>query len=194
MARTESTMMPLGTQAPPFELKDPEGRVWSTASASEAPGLLVAFLCNHCPFVIHIGRELGLLTQRWAASGLAVVGINSNDAAAYPDDAPQHMGRTARSFGWDFPYLVDGDASVAAAFDARCTPDFFLFDGSGALAYRGRFDAARPGNDVAVTGSDLRRAVQSVLEGGAPDEDQFPSMGCSIKWPPGTGPDGGAPS
>lgn len=146
------------------------------------------FICNHCPFVVHIGRELGLLTQRWSARGLTVVAVNSNDTDAYPDDAPERMAPTARSFGWDFPYLVDTDAKVAEAFRAACTPDFFLFDGTGTLTYRGRFDAARPGNDIPVTGSDLRAAVNAVFDGAPPPAEQLPSMGCNIKWPVGREP------
>lgn len=189
MSRTLSTMMPLGTELPAFELPAPDGSPWSTTPAAGSPGLLVMFLCNHCPFVVHVGRELGLLTQRWVSRGLSVVGINSNDAGSYPADAPEKMAATARSFGWDFPYLVDADAQVATAFRAACTPDFYLFDGTGALIYRGRFDASRPGNDVPVTGSDLRAAVNALFDQVQLPAEQSPSMGCNIKWPPGREPE-----
>ena len=188
MSRTLSTMMPLGTRLPAFELPEADGTTWSTSAAPGTPGVLVMFICNHCPFVVHIGRELGLLTQRWSARGLTVVAVNSNDTDAYPDDAPERMAPTARSFGWDFPYLVDTDAKVAEAFRAACTPDFFLFDGTGTLTYRGRFDAARPGNDIPVTGSDLRAAVNALFDGTPPPAEQLPSMGCNIKWPVGREP------
>ena len=189
MSRTLSTMTPLGTQLPDFELAAPDGSTWTAASADQAPGLLVMFLCNHCPFVVHVGRELGLLTQRWAARGLGVVGINPNDPEAYPADAPAKMAPLARSFGWDFPYLSDEGAEVATAFQAACTPDFFLFGGDNTLVYRGRFDASRPGNDTPVTGGDLRAAVNAVFDGDPPRADQLPSMGCNIKWPPGREPE-----
>lgn len=184
-----STMLPLGTEAPDFRLPDPSGAVTARDDLAGAPGLLVMFLCNHCPYVKHVGRELGLLTQRWRDRGLAVVGVNSNDADAYPDDAPEHMVTTARSFGWDFPYLIDADQDVAAAYRAACTPDFFLFDGDRRLVYRGQLDDSRPGNDVPVTGADLKAAVDAVLEGRPVPDDQVPSMGCSIKWRPGREPD-----
>lgn len=184
-----STMLPLGTEAPDFRLPDPAtGAEVTLADLSGAPALLVAFLCNHCPYVQHLGRELGLLTQRFLARGVAVVGINSNDVTAYPDDAPDRMVEVARSLGWDFPYLFDEDQSVAAAYRAACTPDFFLFDGDRRLAYRGQFDASRPANDVPVTGSDLRAAVDAVLAGAPPPGPQQPSLGCSIKWREGNEP------
>lgn len=189
MAMTPSTMrLALGSPAPDFRLREPSGKIVSLADFAGARALVVMFICNHCPFVVHIGRELGLLTQRWSARGLTVVAVNSNDTDAYPDDAPERMAPTARSFGWDFPYLVDTGAKVAEAFRAACTPDFFLFDGTGTLTYRGRFDAARPGNDIPVTGSDLRAAVNAVFDGAPPPAEQLPSMGCNIKWPVGREP------
>ncbi len=184
-----STMLELGTTAPDFDLPDPSGTVWSRQQFDGAPALLVAFLCNHCPYVKHLGRELGLLTQRWAARGVAVVGINSNDVGAYPDDAPDKMVTTARQYGWDFPYLVDDDQRVAHAYRAACTPDFFLFDGDRRLFYRGQFDESRPRNDQPITGAALDAAVKASLAGEAPPADQWPSMGCSIKWKPGNEPD-----
>jgi peroxiredoxin len=184
-----STMLELGTEAPDFDLADPTGARTKLADQRGAPALLVAFLCNHCPYVKHLGRELGLLTQRWAARGVAVVGINSNDVDAYPDDAPDRMLATARQYGWDFPYLVDDTQAVAQAYRAACTPDFFLFDGDGRLAYRGQFDDSRPRNDRPITGADLDAAVKAVLAGEPASADQWPSMGCSIKWKAGNEPD-----
>ena len=188
MAALHPPICDFGAAAPDFSLPGVDGRHWTLADCRGPRGLLVMFICNHCPFVVHIGRELGLLTQRWSARGLTVVAVNSNDTDAYPDDAPERMAPTARSFGWDFPYLVDTGAKVAEAFRAACTPDFFLFDGTGTLTYRGRFDAARPGNDIPVTGSDLRAAVNAVFDGAPPPAEQLPSMGCNIKWPVGREP------
>ena len=189
MAAT-STMMPLGTEAPDFSLPDPAGRRWSRDDFGDAPGLLVMFICNHCPYVKHVRRELALLSQRWQERGIAVVGVQSNDWDAYPDDAPERMADEARTVGYTFPYLVDESQDVARAYGAACTPDFFLFDGDRRLAYRGQFDASRPGNGVPVTGADLRAAVDAVLGGRPVDTDQRPSIGCSIKWRPGNAPDG----
>ena len=182
-------MLPLGTDAPDFELGDPNGVVHTLDQiAGDAPALLVIFLSNHCPYVRHIGRELGLVTARLARHGTAVVGIMSNDVEAYPDDAPDKMVETARAFGWEFPYLVDSTQSTASAYRAACTPDFFVFDEHRRLAYRGQFDAARPKNDEPVTGRDLRAATDAVLAGAAPATEQFPSLGCNIKWRPGNEP------
>jgi peroxiredoxin len=188
----ESTMLALGTPAPPFRLPDPSGREYDLDGvATGASGLLVMFLCNHCPYVKHLQRELALLCQRWSNRGLAVVGIASNDVDAYPDDRPELLAVQARTVGFTFPYLVDGDQSVALAYTAACTPDFFLFDGDRRLVYRGRFDDARPRNDRPVTGADLNAAVTAVLSGGVVDADQWPSMGCGIKWRPGRTPSWG---
>lgn len=183
MVATPSVMLPLGTPAPDFALPDPSGTVHTLDEvAGDAPALVVLFLSNHCPYVKHIGRELGLVAQKLAAKGVAVVGIMANDVEAYPDDAPPLMATTARSYGWDFPYLYDESQEVAAAYRAACTPDLFVFDGERRLAYRGQFDGARPSNDVAVTGADLRAAVDALLAGGRPTDDQIPSLGCNIKW------------
>ena len=187
MAAT-STMMPLGTEAPDFALPDTEGRTWSTADVAGAPGLLVMFICNHCPYVKHVRHELAALTSRWQQRGLAVAGIQSNDWDAYPDDAPERMADEVRTVGYTFPYLVDETQGVALAYGAACTPDFFLFGSDRRLVYRGQLDASRPGNGVPVTGADLGAAVDSVLDGRPVDPDQRPSIGCSIKWRPGNEP------
>jgi peroxiredoxin len=189
MVSVNSTMLPLGTEAPAFSLPDAKGAPWSLDDQPDAPALLVMFLCNHCPYVKHLARELGLLTQRFLSRGVTVVGINSNDADAYPDDGPPHMVDMARIHGWDFPYLVDADQRVAHAYRAACTPDFFLFDGARRLAYRGQFDASRPRNDLPVTGADLKAAVDALLAGEAPAAEQYPSIGCNIKWKPGNEPE-----
>ncbi|MFP3900047.1 MAG: thioredoxin family protein [Acidimicrobiia bacterium] len=186
MAAT-STMMALGTEAPDFSLPDPSGRVWSRDELGDAPGLLVMFICNHCPYVKHVSHELARLTTRWQDRGLAVVGVQSNDWDAYPDDAPDRMAEEARTVGYTFPYLVDESQDVALAYGAACTPDFFLFDGDRRLVYRGQLDSSRPGNGVPVTGADLGAAVDAVLDGRPVSEDQRPSIGCSIKWRPGRG-------
>lgn len=181
-------MMELGTPAPAFDLPDATGQRHTLADSEGTGALVVMFVCNHCPFVVHIARELGLVTQSLMARGAAVVAINANDTDAYPDDAPEHMLTMARTHGWDFPYLVDADQQVATAYRAACTPDFFVFDTDRRLAYRGQFDASRPGNDVPVTGSDLRAAVKAVLAGEPVPTEQFPSLGCNIKWRPGNEP------
>ena len=180
MVAVNSEMIPLGSPRPAVEAID--------TLVAGAPASLVMFLSNHCPYVRHIGRELGLVTQRLAAKGVGCVGVMPNDIEAYPDDAPDKMVITARGYGWDFPYLYDESQQIALAYRAACTPDLFLFDSTGHLAYRGQFDASRPSNDVAVTGSELRRAVEAVLAGEKPVPDQVPSIGCSIKWRPGNTP------
>jgi peroxiredoxin len=187
MAAT-STMMPLGTEAPAFRLPDPAGEPHGTDDAERAPALLVMFICNHCPYVKHLRRELALLADRWQQRGVAVFGINSNDADAYPDDAPARMAEEARTIGYTFPYLVDESQGVAKAYGAACTPDFFLFDADRRLVYRGQFDDSRPSNGKPVTGADLKAAVDAVLDGTPVSDDQRPSMGCGIKWKPGNAP------
>ncbi len=188
MVATPSAMMPLGTRAPNFSLPAPDGSLHGTADAAGAPGLLVVFLCNHCPYVRHVADGLGRLASGWMADGVAVIGVSSNDVAAYPDDAPELMPAFAAAHGWTFPYLYDEAQEVAAAYGAACTPDFFLFDGAAKLAYRGQMDDSRPSNGVPVTGADLDAAVRAVLAGAAPLADQRPSVGCSIKWKPGDEP------
>ena len=190
MVAVPSTMLELGTPAPAFALPDPAGRVVTLDEvASGRSGVLVVFLCNHCPYVKHLGRELALVTQRLLARGIGVVGINSNDIEAYPDDGPEAMAAEARRLGYDFPYLLDEDQSVAHAYRAACTPDFFLFDADRRLVYRGQFDASRPKNDEPVTGADLKRAVDALLAGDPPLAEQRPSLGCNIKWKAGNEPE-----
>lgn len=184
-----STMMALGTEAPDFSLPDPSGTMWSRHDFQDRPGLLVMFICNHCPYVQHVRRELALLTQRWQDRGLGVVGVQSNDWDAYPDDSPERMAQESRTVGYTFPYLVDESQEVACAYGAACTPDFFLFDGDHRLVYRGQLDDSRPRNDVPVTGADLKAAVDALLDGRSLDQDQLPSMGCGIKWRPGNEPE-----
>jgi len=189
MARTPSTMLELGTPAPRFDLPDFDGRRRSLAEFAASPALLVAFICNHCPFVKHVRGEFARFAREYAGRGLAVVAINSNDLDAYPQDGPDAMREEASSLGYVFPYLIDADQSVARAYRAACTPDFFLFDAGRRLVYRGQFDDSRPGSDRPVTGADLRRAVEAVLGGAPVDADQHPSLGCNIKWKPGNEPD-----
>ena len=189
MVAVNSTMLPLGSEVPPFELPDPSGQLYSSETLRDAPGLLVMFICNHCPYVKHIRSRLAEVTKDLAGKGLAVVGINSNDAEQYPDDSPEAMEAEVQQHGYTFPYLVDADQSVAKAFHAACTPDFFLFDGNGRLAYRGQFDDSRPKSGGPVTGADLVAAADAVLEGRPVPPDQRPSIGCNIKWKPGNEPD-----
>jgi peroxiredoxin len=183
-------MAPLGMALPSFALPDVRsGRQTSDADFASAPALLVAFLCNHCPYVRHVRLGLADFAREYTGRGLAVVGISSNDVSAYPQDGPDGMRKEAREAGYTFPYLFDETQDVAKAFAAACTPDFFLFDRARRLAYRGQFDASRPGNDVPVTGGDLRAAADAVLAGREPPAEQAASIGCNIKWIPGNAPD-----
>ncbi len=190
MVLVPSTMLPLGTPAPGFSLPEPRtGRTVSLSDLDGAPALLVAFLCNHCPYVKHIADRFAAVAAEFEADGAAVVAINSNDAATHPDDSPEAMKREAERRGYAFPYLFDETQEAAKAYRAACTPDFFLFDADLRLAYRGRFDASRPSSDVAVTGSDLRAAMRAVLAGEAPSSEQLPSIGCNVKWRAGNEPE-----
>lgn len=184
-----SEMLPLGTAAPGFTLPDPSGTEYSLGQVADgAKGLLVMFLCNHCPYVKHIAPKLAQLTTVFQEHDIAAVAISSNDIDAYPDDAPERMAEEIVERGYTFPYLYDESQDVARAYHAACTPDFFLFDADRHLVYRGQFDESRPANDARVTGRHLHEAVHAVLEGRPVDVDQRPSMGCGIKWKPGTEP------
>jgi len=188
MARTPSTMLPLGTEAPDFRLPDFAGQMHALADFRDRSALLVVFTCGHCPFVRHIRGEFARYAREYRARGLAVVAINSNDLAAYPQDGPDGMRAEAAELGYDFPYLLDETQAVAKGYRAACTPDFYLFDADRRLVYRGQFDSSRPGNGQAVTGADLRAATTAVLEGRPPRAQQTPSIGCNIKWKPGNEP------
>jgi peroxiredoxin len=183
MARTLSTMLPLGTPAPDFALPDTvSGATVSRDAACGEAGLLVLFICNHCPYVQHVNAELVRIGQAARAQKLGVVAISSNDAAAYPEDAPRQMAETARRLGYPFPYVYDATQEVARAYAATCTPDLFLFDANLRLVYRGRLDDSTPGNGRPVTGADLRGAIDALLAKRPVDPEQQPSMGCNIKW------------
>lgn len=181
----ESTMLPLGTPAPAFELPDANGKMHSLAALPAGQPLVVAFICNHCPFVRHIRAEFARFARDYQARGLEVVAIASNDIEAYPQDGPEGMKAEALSAGYTFPYLLDGSQAVARAYRAACTPDFFLFDRGRRLAYRGQFDDSRPGNGIPATGADLRAACDAVLESRPVSLAQKPSIGCGIKWKQG---------
>jgi peroxiredoxin len=189
MVRTPSTMLPLGTEAPDFRLMNVDGREVSRDDFADAPALLVIFMCNHCPFVIHVADELARLTREYIGRGVAVVGINSNDASQHPADSPERMVAEAEARGYEFPYLYDETQEVAHAYRAACTPDFFLFDRNRKLVYRGQMDDSRPDSGVPVTGRDLRLALDAVLANEEIPVEQRPSLGCNIKWKPGNEPD-----
>jgi peroxiredoxin len=189
MARTPSTMLELGTPAPDFALPDTDGRIVMRDALTVAPALLVMFLCNHCPFVKHVRAQLAALGREYGGRGVAIVAISSNDPVQYPADSPDAMREEKRDAGYTFPYLFDESQQVAAEYRAACTPDFFLFDADRRLVYRGQLDDSRPGNDVPVTGRDLRAALDAVLDGRLPSPEQKPSLGCNIKWRPGNEPD-----
>src|SRR5678816_323819 len=188
MGLTPSSMLPLGTVAPPFSLPNIDGQVVSLNDFPQARALVVVFMCNHCPFVQHLRSALATFGREIQQKGAAIVGINSNDVKNYPDDSPAKMAIEARTAGYTFPYLFDETQAVARAYRAACTPDFYLFDQKHRLVYRGQFDDTRPGNGK-PTGSDLRAALDAVLAGYQPGASQKPSMGCNIKWKPGNEPD-----
>jgi peroxiredoxin len=189
MALTPSTMLPLGTTAPDFKLPDTNGKTVSLADSKDKSALLVLFICNHCPYVKHIRTGLAELGREYASRSVAIVGINSNDVANYPDDSPAKMKEEARAAGYTFPYLYDESQAVAKAYRAACTPDIYLFDKDRKLVYRGQFDDSRPGNGIPVTGKDLRAALDAVLAGKPVSPNQKTSMGCNIKWKAGNEPD-----
>jgi len=190
MARTPSQMIELGTEAPNFSLPDVvSGNTISLDDFPDAKGFMIAFICNHCPFVQLIRHEFARYGREYTDKGIAVIAINSNDIEAHPEDGPDAMRDDARRFGYTFPYCLDEDQSVAKAYQAACTPDLYLFDADRKLVYRGQFDDARPGSDVPVTGADLRAATDALLAGQAiPADDQKASLGCNIKWKPGNEP------
>ena len=189
MVKTASTMQRLGSQAVDFSLVNVDGQTVSLANFADAKGLLVMFICNHCPFVKHVADEMAKLGHEYLPQGLAIVGINSNDTSKHPDDSPEQMIHEAELRGYPFPYLFDETQEVAQAYRAACTPDFFLYDANQKLVYRGQLDASRPGNGIPVTGEDLRAAIDTVLAGKMPPEKQTPSIGCNIKWKDGMAPE-----
>jgi peroxiredoxin len=177
-----------GDPAPDFSLPDASGRLFSRADANGPAGLLVVFACNHCPFVLHLADALGELAREISAQGVHTVAINPNDAQKYPQDAAEHMPAFARQYRWDFPYLIDESQEVARAYGAACTPDLFLLDAAGRIAYMGQFDDTRPRGGMAPHGGDLREAVRRMIEGEEPLARPYPSSGCSIKWKDGNQP------
>jgi thiol-disulfide isomerase/thioredoxin len=181
-------MLPLGTPAPGFSLPDPDGNMHSLDDAAGSKAYLVMFICNHCPFVKHVADELARLGSDYGGKGVAIFAINSNDVENYPDDGPDAMKKESLARGYTFPYLLDADQGVAKAYEAACTPDFYLFDADRKLVYRGQLDGSRPGSDILCDGADLRRALDAVLAGVPVPADQVPSLGCNIKWKPGNEP------
>jgi peroxiredoxin len=182
MALRHSRMTELGAAAPEFRLPDPSGKTYALQDFAGAKALLVAFICNHCPYVKHIARGFADFAREYGEKGLAVVAISANDVKSHPEDAPDKMARFAAQHGFSFPYLYDESQETALAYEAICTPDFFLFDQDRRLVYRGRFDGASPGKPTPVTGADMRAAADAALAGRAPPGEQIASMGCSIKW------------
>jgi peroxiredoxin len=187
MVKTASTMKKLGSSAPDFKLVNVDGRIVGLHEFQDRP-LLVMFICNHCPFVKHVADGLTQLANDYLPQGVAIVGINSNDATAHPQDSPEQMIHEAELRGYPFPYLFDETQEVAQAYGAACTPDFFLYDKHHQLVYRGQLDPSRPGNNIPVTGSDLRAALDALLAGKPLSEKQTPSIGCNIKWKAGSEP------
>jgi peroxiredoxin len=182
-------MLPLGTAAPDFKLPDTNGKIVALADFKDKAALLVIFMCNHCPYVVHIRAGLAQLARDYVPKNIGIVGINANDAKNYPADSPAKMKDEVKTAGYIFPYLYDESQAVAKAYRAACTPDIFLFDQNRKLVYRGQFDASRPGNGVPVTGKDLRAALDAVLAGKPVSEKQTASIGCNIKWKAGNAPD-----
>ncbi|MBA4743862.1 MAG: thioredoxin family protein [Muricauda sp.] len=183
MARTPSNMLPLGTKAPNFELLDTvSNKKRSLDELKGEKGTVVMFICNHCPFVVHVNPMIVKLAQEYQEKGIAFVAISSNDVENYPQDAPHLMTEKAKKEGYTFPYLYDETQETAKAYDAACTPDFYLFDANLSLVYRGQLDDSRPGNGIPLTGTDLKNAMDAVLDGKAVNSEQKPSLGCNIKW------------
>ena len=183
MAFTESTMLPLGTKAPFFNLLDTvSGKMLSLEAVKSDKATVIMFLCNHCPYVLHVNAGIVALAKDYEPKGVKFVGISSNDVENYPQDSPELMTELARKEGYTFPYLYDASQDVAKIYDAACTPDFYIFDGEMRLAYRGRIDGSRPKNDVPVTGADMRAALDNILRGLLVATKQYASGGCGIKW------------
>ncbi|MCX2720509.1 thioredoxin family protein [Lentiprolixibacter aurantiacus] len=183
MARTPSNMLPLGTKAPDFKLIDTvTDNILSLEEIKGSQGTVIMFICNHCPFVIHVNEQLVTLARIYQAQGIGFAAISSNDVVNYPQDSPDLMKKTAQRLGYPFPYLYDETQEVARSYDAACTPDFYLFDSNLSLVYRGQLDDSRPGNGIPVSGSDLRSALDQLLNGEKVSEKQKPSIGCNIKW------------
>ncbi len=190
MVATESQMLEIGTLAPPFLLKDVvSNKDVSLAEYKGKAGTLVFFISNHCPFVIHIRDQFKMLSDEYTAKGITFIAINSNSMETHPLDGPENMRNLALDKGWTFPFLFDSTQNVAKSYRAACTPDIFLFDKDLSLYYRGQFDPSRPGNDIPVTGKDLRNALDLLLDAKPSPENQLPSIGCNIKWTPGNEPD-----
>ena len=189
MVKVNSTMLPLGTQAPSFSLYDPEGNLFTLDHSSKSNAFLVMFICNHCPFVHHIRKELARLANDYINRDVSIIAINSNDYETHPGDSPEKMKDEIIEWGYNFPYLVDEDQSVAIAYQASCTPDFFLFNSQQQLVYRGQLDGGRPSNDIPVNGRDIRAALDTLLAGDDVSEEQIPSVGCNIKWKPNNSPE-----
>jgi len=183
MSKTASTMPPLGTLVPKFRLKDTNSNYhYSFEDLKGSKGTLVLFICNHCPFVLHVMEEIVMIANDYRVQGLGMIAISSNDAGQYPQDGPALMSEFAFKKNMDFPYLYDESQEVAKAFDAACTPDFFLFDAQDKLFYRGQLDDSRPGNGIPLSGSDLRSAIDAVIYNRTLASPQKPSIGCNIKW------------
>jgi peroxiredoxin len=189
MVRTASTMLPLGTVAPDFELINVDGRMIDYSAAAGPQGTVVMFICNHCPFVKHVADQLAILGREYLPRGIGFAAISSNDVSSHPADSPEQMVAEADERGYPFPYLYDDTQDVAKAYRAACTPDFYAFDGDRRLVYRGQLDPSRPGGDTRVTGNDLRAALDALLAGKPPLAEQVPSLGCNIKWKRGNEPE-----
>ncbi len=188
MARTPSTMLELGTQAPAFTLPEPASGYSVSLSDYNGQPVLIAFICNHCPYVVLIKEEFAKFAEEYRAKGLNVVAISANDVESYPDDSPEKMISFGRENNFNFPYLYDETQETAKNYRAACTPDFFMFDGNHQLFYRGQFDDARPNSGITVSGKDMRQAAEALLNGKASPENQQASLGCNIKWKPGNEP------
>ena len=182
MVQTASTMLALGTKAPDFRLPAPDGKQMSLRDFDKSPALLVVFICNHCPYVKHIRSSFAEFGKRYQERGAAIVAISSNDVEAFPEDSPEKMAEEIKLAGYTFPYLYDEAQDVAKAYQAACTPDFFLFDRDRRLVYRGQYDDSRPNSGRPVTGADLSAALDAVLAGRPVPPQQTPSVGCNIKW------------